>query len=317
MTEVKAKDFGKVLVLMGGWSAEREISLNTGKAVLKALKESNVDSEGFDLTADNLETLKSIEFDRAFIALHGMGGEDGFIQTFLETLNIPYTGSDANASAVCINKAKTKSIWKDMGISTPDYVIVDSNTLEDAVIETLQLPAVIKPVFEGSSLGISIVHNHDQISPAIKNAMSYGQQVLVESFVQGSEYTVGILRGNALPMIRLEPSNEFYDYDAKYHSHETLYHCPCGLEAEVEESISKIALKSFSLTGAAGWGRVDLIIDKFGQPWFIEVNTVPGMTDHSLVPMAAKHAGINFQELVLEILATSLNKNIRKESETT
>ena len=312
MTNAKVKDFGKVLVLMGGWSAEREISLNTGDAVLKALKENNVDCEGFDLTRENLEALQRIEFDRAFIALHGVGGEDGFIQNFLESLNIPYTGSDASASAICINKAETKSIWRDMGIPTPDYVISDSNTLEDSVIETIQLPVVIKPVFEGSSIGIRIVRNQDQISPAIENAMSYGKEVLVESFVQGSEYTVGILQGNVLPMIRLEPSNEFYDYDAKYHSHETLYHCPCGLEAEVEDRIATLALKSFSLTGATGWGRVDLMMDEFGKPWFIEVNTVPGMTDHSLVPMAAKQAGISFQELVLEILTTSLNKNARK-----
>lgn len=296
--------FGKVAVLMGGWSAERDVSLKSGQAVLHALLEQGVDAQGIDVGRNVCEKLKG--YDRAFNILHGRGGEDGEIQGLLDVMQIPYTGTGVLGSAVAMDKLLTKQIWKSEGLPTPPYVVLESEQDCQQAIELLDLPLMIKPVLEGSSIGMSKVMDAADMIPAWKRAMDCDCTVIAEKFVQGKEYTAAILGDRVLPMILLETPRDFYDYQAKYDSDDTQYICPCGLDAEVEKLLASMARKAFSAIHGRGWGRVDFMLDEHGQPWMIEVNTIPGMTDHSLVPMAAKQAGIDFNTLVLEILRGTL-----------
>jgi len=297
--------FGKVAVLMGGLSAEREVSLKSGKAVLTALQSQGVDAHGIDVGKDVLQVLAQGKFDRVFIVLHGRGGEDGSMQGALQILGLPYTGSGVMASAIGMNKLKTKQLWLAQQLPTPPYRVLHNDNL-DAVADELGLPLFVKPSHEGSSIGISKVTTKDQLHKAWQDAAKFDNEVIAETMVQGTEYTASILGDQALPLIRLETPREFYDYEAKYQANTTKYHCPCGLAADIEAELQALALKAFAAVDAKGWGRVDLFLDKTGKPWLIEVNTVPGMTDHSLVPMAAKVAGISFEELVLRILQQTL-----------
>lgn len=295
-------NFGKVAVLMGGWSAEREISLMSGSAVLIALQNQGVDAHGVDVGHDIAVVLGQENFDRAFIALHGRGGEDGTMQGLLSAMGIPYTGSKILGSSLAMDKLRTKQIWQAVGLPTPEYWILDS---EDDCAEAFEkgcLPLIIKPVLEGSSIGMTKVEKESELIPAWQKARSCCNTVIAERWIHGKEYTAAVLNDAVLPMIRLETSHLFYDYEAKYQSEDTKYICPCGLDVDDEKHLSLMVRKAFSAVDASGWGRVDFMVDQKNQPWLIEVNTVPGMTDHSLVPMAAKHAGMDFEQLVIEIL---------------
>ena len=302
-----AQDYGRVAVLMGGSSAEREISLISGAAVLQALQSAGVDAQGVDTAADNLyDTLINGGYARAFIALHGRGGEDGVIQGMLETVGIPYTGSHVLGSALGMDKLRAKQVWQSAGIPTPAFTVLSSKTAAVAAKADLRYPVIVKPPHEGSSIGISKVAVADDLPAAWEQAARYDAAVLVEQWIAGGEYTAGILGDEVLPLIRLETPNSFYDYAAKYETDTTRYLIPCGLEAGREAELQSLSLAAYRAVGASGWGRVDFMLDASGQPWFIEINTVPGLTDHSLVPMAAKAAGINFSQLVCSILDTSL-----------
>ena len=294
------KDFGKVAVLLGGRSGEREVSLNSGGAVLAALLRGGVDAHAFDPAERPLHELES--YDRVFIALHGRYGEDGTIQGALELMGIPYTGSGVMASSVGMDKWRTKLLWRAAGLPTPDFALIDATSDFAAVERQLGLPLFVKPANEGSSIGISKVKQAGQLQPAWALAAKSDPLVIAEQFVGGGEYTVGILGDTVLPVIRIVPANEFYDYEAKYLRDDTQYLCPCGLAAEKEAQIQAEALQAFRTIGGRGWGRVDFLMDEAGKHYFLEVNTSPGMTDHSLVPMAAKARGISFDQLVLEIL---------------
>lgn len=298
--------YGKVAVLMGGTSAEREISLNSGHAVLTALRAKNIDGHAIDVGVDVLQQLTAGKFDRVFNMLHGRGGEDGVIQGALELLAMPYTGSGVLASAIGMDKLKTKEIWIANQIPTPRFAVIDKNTELSKILTSVTLPLIIKPMHEGSSLGMSKVSDFADLAKAVEMALQYDAVVLAEEWVEGKEYTVGIVGELALPAIRLETTHDFYDYHAKYESNSTQYHCPCGLTAEQEVSLQKLAMKAFKSINGEGWGRVDMMMDVNGDVFFIEVNTLPGMTDHSLVPMAAKQAGIDFESLVVKILDQSL-----------
>lgn len=299
------KDFGKVAVLLGGKSGEREVSLKSGAAVLAALKAKGIDAHAFDPRDKPLHDLES--FDRVFICLHGRFGEDGCMQGALEMLHIPYTGSGVMASSIGMDKWRTKLLWRAMNVVTPDFELVTVNS-DFAAIETkLGLPLFVKPANEGSSIGISKVKSAGGLKPAYELAAKADPLVIAEKFVGGGEYTVGII-GNeaggytALPIIRIVPKNEFYDFEAKYLRNDTEYLCPSGLSAEKEKQIQQEALVAFKTIGCRGWGRVDFLMDASGEHYFLEINTSPGMTDHSLVPMAAKAAGISFEDLVVRIL---------------
>jgi len=300
--------FGKVAVLMGGPSAEREISLKSGNAILKALKDSNVQAEAIDVSTDVFEILQGGKFNRAFIALHGPLGEDGCIQGGLEVIDMPFTGSGVMASSICMNKLMTKKIWQGCGVPTPKYRVLNDHIKEEELVADLGLPMIFKPVSQGSSIGMTKVNSQAEIAKAWSSAHRYEELVIAEQWVEGGEYTIAMLEGIALPVIRLETPRSFYDFDAKYQSDDTQYHCPCGLPKELEKQIQELAVQAFEATKATGWGRVDVMLDKDNQPWFLEVNTVPGMTDHSLVPMAAKANNISFNELVIKILETSLKE---------
>ncbi len=299
---LRPADLGKVALLMGGWSAEREVSLRSGAAVLEALEARGVAVTGIDVGRDICETLQAGGYDRAFIMLHGRGGEDGTIQGLLEILGLPYTGSGVLGSALAMDKMASKRLWSGMGLPTPEFVTIGSEE-ELELAGALGHPLMIKPAREGSSIGMSRVQDSAQLRNAWVMARQYDDRVLAERWVEGTEYTVAILGQEALPLIRLETPREFYDYEAKYEAGDTGYHLPCGLPPEAERRLQELALKAFHSVGATGWGRVDLMVDGEGQPWLIEVNTVPGMTDHSLVPMAARGAGIDFEELAWRILA--------------
>lgn len=305
----QAKDFGKVAVLMGGRSAEREISLRSGNAVLQALRQRGVDAHGVDSGDDVIEQLRVGSFDRTFIALHGRGGEDGVIQGALETIGMPYTGSGVLGSALGMDKLRCKRLWQSAGLPTPDYELLHADTDFAHVAGRLHLPLIVKPVHEGSSIGMSRVEQMPALADAYAQAARFDREVIAERWVHGAEYTAAILGHEALPLIRLETPNAFYDFEAKYQADTTRYHCPCGLPPEQERQLQQLALQAFDVCGASGWGRVDLLLDRDRHPWLIEINTVPGMTDHSLVPMAAKAAGISFDELVLRILATSTTRD--------
>ncbi len=298
-------NFGKVAVLMGGWAAEREVSLNSGKAVLKALQAKQVDAHGIDADREVLDTLRNGKFDRVFNIMHGRGGEDGEIQGALDVLQIPYTGCGVMASAISMNKLMTKRIWSSANLPTPAFIVLTPETNFDEVVEQLGLPLMVKPANEGSSIGMSKVNKAEELKAAYEYAAEYDSLIFAEEWVTGHEYTIAILGNEALPVIRLEVQSDFYDYEAKYSSNDTQYHCPCGLDEKEEKSLQVLAKKAFDVVAGRGWGRVDVMRDQKGNFCLIEVNTVPGMTDHSLVPMAANAAGIAFEDLVLRILETS------------
>jgi len=300
-----SNQFGKVAVLMGGLSAERDISLLTGQAVLNGLLEKGIDAHAIDADEQVMAEIMKGGYDRAFIALHGRGGEDGQIQGALETLGLPYTGSNVLGSALSMDKLRCKQLWQSLDLPTPAWKVLNDKQALNSV-EELAFPVMIKPAHEGSSIGMSKVMNGNDLETAWNDAKQYDDSVIAEEFIAGDEYTVTILLGNALPVIKLETDNDFYDFDAKYQSEQTRYLCPCGLTAEDEKQLQSLALKAFNATGAGGWGRVDLMRDKQGKAWLIEVNTVPGMTSHSLVPMAAREAGIDFADLTVKILETSI-----------
>lgn len=311
-----AKKYGKVAVLMGGLSAERDISLKSGHAVLAALQTNGVDAHGVDVDREVVHQLLIGKYDRVFNMLHGRGGEDGVIQGTLELLGIPYTGSGVLASAVGMDKLKTKEIWIANQLPTPAYCVIDKNTLPKTVLDKLALPLIIKPMREGSSIGMSKVSKAEDLEAAIVMALEYDAEVLAEQWVEGKEYTLGIVGDLSLPAIRLETTHDFYDYDAKYESHSTQYHCPCGLEAEIETRFQQLAMDAFHVIDGKGWGRVDMMMDDNGDVYLIEVNTLPGMTDHSLLPMAAKQVGLEFDALVIRILDQSFETSVEKSTET-
>ena len=299
---MNAKAFGKVAVLLGGRSAEREVSLRSGTMVLGALRNRGVDAHPFDPQQHDLAALIAEKFDRVFIALHGRYGEDGTIQGALELLGIPYTGSGVLASALAMDKWRTKLVWQAAGIPTPRYELLTAETELTAVVARLGLPLMVKPANEGSSIGMSKVRVGAGLEEAYALAANYDSVVLAEQFIEGIELTAAVLGGEALPLIKLETPREFYDYEAKYSAKDTRYIIPCGLAAGAEAAVRRQVLAAFGALGCRGWGRVDLMLDAAGKPWFIEVNTSPGMTDHSLVPMAARHTGLSFEDLVLRIL---------------
>ena len=297
-------EFGKVAVLMGGPSAEREISLLSGNAVLAALRGRGVDAHPFDPAEQDVLALRQLGFARVFIALHGRFGEDGTVQGVLETLRLPYTGSGVMASALAMDKWRTKLVWLASGIPTPRYRIVDEHTDWMRVVAELGLPLIVKPSREGSTIGITKVTSvdHDELSIAYATAAKHDPMVLVEEFVEGVELTASILNGRALPLIRIVAPGGNYDYHSKYFSDQTKYFCPAGLPDEIEHAIRAQALSAFDIIGCTGWGRLDLILCDDGSWSFLEVNTSPGMTGHSLVPMAAREAGTPFDELCIQIL---------------
>ncbi|HNA22860.1 MAG TPA: D-alanine--D-alanine ligase, partial [Agitococcus sp.] len=284
-------------------SAEREISLKSGQAVLQALQQAGVNAQAFDPAEQNIGDIKA--YDRAFIVLHGRGGEDGTMQGALELLGVPYTGSGVLASALGMDKTRTKQLWLGCGLPTPAYARLTANTDFAQVIAELGLPLMVKPAHEGSSIGMRKVEKAEDLQPAFEFAAKYDSEIIAEKWVTGKEYTIVILGDKALPIIRLQPhqSHGFYDFEAKYNANDTQYLCPCGLSDEDEQALQALALRAFDMVGATGWGRIDAMRDEQGNFWLLEVNTVPGMTDHSLVPMAAKAAGLSFEQLVLTILA--------------
>ena len=303
-------DFGKVAVLLGGNSAEREVSLRSGSAILNALLRQGVDAVAIDPQHDDITELKKQGVERVFIALHGRGGEDGTIQGFLSTLQIPFTGSDVLSSAITMDKSKTKQIWQSYQLPTASYQIIVKEEFDPAqaedILTSLSGTVMVKPVNEGSSIGMAKVENAAQLADALSEAFKFDNKVLLESWITGQEFTVSMLNGEALPAIRMQTENAFYDYQAKYQSSDTLYFCPCGLAPEKLAELNQLATKAFAAVGCSGWGRVDFMLDQQGGWYLLEVNTVPGMTETSLVPKAAKQAGYDFDQLVLEILKQTL-----------
>ena len=295
---------GRVGVLMGGPSAEREISLNSGDMIHSALNKAGVSAVKLVWDGDIEQTLASADYDRIFIALHGRGGEDGQVQGLLGLRGIPYTGTRVLGAALSMDKIRSKQIWTACGIPTPAFLCINAGDEQNRVTPN-NYPVMVKPAREGSSIGISKVNEPGELQAAIDKAFEFDDTVLIEQYITGNEYTLSILDQRTLPIIRLETPNEFYDYEAKYLADSTEYHCPAGLDAETEAKCAELGLRAFQLLGGLGWGRVDFMLSADGEPQFIEVNTVPGMTDHSLVPMAAAAAGIGFEELVIHILATS------------
>ncbi|MFQ5659094.1 MAG: D-alanine--D-alanine ligase [Gammaproteobacteria bacterium] len=298
--------YGKVAVLMGGVSAERDISLETGMAVCDALCRKGIDAHALDVHEDVFGKLSQADFDRVFIALHGRGGEDGVVQGALQVMGLPYTGSGVLGSALAMDKSRSKWIWERHGLQTPAFMELKGEECLQRACNEIGLPLMIKPVHEGSSCGAAKVSSKDDLKTAWFNARRFDQRVMAERWIEGDEYTASIINDEVLPLIRLQTPREFYDYQAKYIEETTQYICPCGLKPEREEAIREEALQAFKLINASGWGRVDLILDQADTSWMIEVNTIPGMTSHSLVPMAARQAGIEFDDLVLMILETSM-----------
>ena len=299
---MKTSDFGKVAVLMGGRSAERAVSLKSGERVLAALKRKSVDAHSFDPKERGLAALIEERFDRAFVALHGRYGEDGTIQGALELIGVPYTGSGVLGSALAMDKWRAKLVWQGSGIPTPHCELLTRDSDLHGVATRLGLPLMVKPANEGSSIGMTKVKSARDLPEAYALAANYDRVVIAEAFVDGVELTVGVLGDTALPLIELETPREFYDYEAKYNAEDTRYIIPCGLPPDAERIIQDEALRAFRTLSCSGWGRVDLMLDRTGKPYFLEVNTSPGMTEHSLVPMAARHAGLSFEDLCLRIL---------------
>jgi D-alanine-D-alanine ligase len=302
---VNPRAFGKVAVLMGGRSAERPVSLRSGERVLAALKAKGVDARAFDPKERGIEALRAERFDRAFVILHGRFGEDGTVQGALELLGIPYTGSGVLASALAMDKWHAKLVWQACGIPTPRSELLARDSDMQAVATRLGLPLMVKPANEGSSIGMTKVKAARDLPEAYALAANYDGVVMAETFVEGVELTAGIIGDKPLPLIKLETPREFYDYQAKYEADDTRYLIPCGLPPDAERIVQDEALFAFRALGCSGWGRVDLMLDRSGKPYFLEVNTSPGMTDHSLVPMAARHAGIPFEDLCLRILESA------------
>lgn len=307
---VSPEQLGRVAVLLGGWSAERPVSLKSGQAVLQALLHRGVDAHAVDAGRDVLQVLAEGGFDRVFIALHGRGGEDGVIQGALDLMGLPYTGSGVLGSALSMDKLRSKCLWKGAGMPTPPFLVLDRDSRAAEVVAELGLPLMIKPAREGSSIGMHKVNSEDELLAAFEDAARYDDEVLAEQWITGEEYTVSVLGDEVLPAIRLETPREFYDYQAKYEADDTVYHCPCGLPEDALAELSDLALRAFRLVGAAGWGRVDFMRDREGRFWLLEVNSVPGMTDHSLVPMAARAAGMELDELVWRIVLTTLEDRV-------
>src|SRR4051812_21117511 len=295
-------DFGKVAVLMGGPSSEREISFLSGNAVLGALREKGVDAHAFDPKERQLYDLKREGFERVFIALHGRNGEDGTVQGALEIMGIPYTGSGVMASALCIDKLRTKLIWLASGIPTPRHVVLSADSDWAAVAKDLGLPLIVKPAHEGSSIGLTKVTSMEKIEPAYELAAKGDTLVIAEEFIAGRELTAAFLADRALPLIRIEAPQGNYDYQNKYFTDVVKYHCPCGLPAAQERELQATVMRATRALGCEGWGRIDLMLRDDGEAYLLEMNTAPGMTGHSLVPMAARAAGIEFDALVLKIL---------------
>lgn len=298
--------FGRVAVLYGGSSAEREVSLQSGAAVLAALQQAGVDAFGIDVGDDVLARLCEQKIDRAFIVLHGRGGEDGTVQGLLECAGIPYTGSGVLASALAMDKLRTKQIWHSVGLPTPRHAALSSEEDCQQAAKELGFPLIVKPASEGSSIGMAKVDDLAALLAAWHEARQFDPQVLVEQWISGPEFTIAMLNGEVLPPIRLGTSHAFYDYEAKYLSNDTQYQIPCGLAAEKEAELCTLTARACQTLGVTGWGRADVMQDAQGDFWFLEVNTVPGMTDHSLVPMAARAAGLDFNTLVLSILTGTL-----------
>jgi len=297
-----AREFGKVAVLQGGKSAEREISLMSGKNVLEGLRKAGVDAHAFDPAERDLSDLKREGYARAFIALHGRFGEDGTVQGALELLEIPYTGSGVMASALCMDKVRTKLVWLACGLPTPRFEVITEHSNLGAVAKKLGLPLIVKPAHEGSTLGLTKVSAAADLKTAYEHAARYDRLVFAEEFVGGEELTAAFLNDEALPLIRIEAPQGNYDYQNKYFTDDTKYICPCGLPAAEEHRIQQVVMRSAEALGCSGWGRADLIRRADGSISLLEINTSPGMTGHSLVPMAAKVAGLDFQQLVLRIL---------------
>jgi D-alanine-D-alanine ligase len=300
------KAFGRVAVLYGGKSAEREVSLKSGAAVIDALSTAGVDVVAIDVGDDLLARLQSEKIDRAFIILHGRGGEDGSMQGLLECLGIPYTGSGILASALAMDKLRTKQVWQSLGIPTPRHAVLASESDCLQASTELGFPLIVKPAHEGSSIGMAKVNSAQELVAAWQDAAKYDSQVLVEQWIHGPEFTIAVLRGQVLPPIALGTPHVFYDYDAKYIANDTQYRIPCGLDSVKEQELIDLTARACDAIGIEGWGRLDVMQDEQGQFWLLEVNTAPGMTDHSLVPMAARAAGLDFQQLVLAILADSV-----------
>ena len=301
-----ASKFGKVAVLLGGKSAEREVSLDSGKAVLEALLRSGVNAEGFDPQERSVTEL--VNYDRAFIVLHGRGGEDGQIQGTLEWMNIPYTGTGVQGSAIGMDKVKTKQIWQGSDLPTAPYRIIGKDADFNEVIENLGLPLIIKPVHEGSSVGMNKIEKVEDLAAALEKATQHDAIVMAEKWITGREFTISFLNGQPLPVIRLQPPADvaFYDYEAKYNRNDVEYGIPCGLSETEEKQLQELCLRAFQAVGASNWGRIDAMQDEQGNFWLLEVNTVPGMTSHSLVPKAANAVGYSFDELCVAILEQTL-----------
>ncbi|MEH6347543.1 MAG: D-alanine--D-alanine ligase [Bermanella sp.] len=308
MTSMQSPVFGKVAVLLGGNSAERVVSLKSGEAVYSALVAQGVDAVKIDPKLDLIKQLNEHKVDIAFIALHGVGGEDGTIQGLLEFYGLPYTGSGVKSSAICMDKWRTKLIWQSLGLATPKYIQAEDVGQLVEFSEQVGFPIMVKPALEGSSIGISKVTSNKNLAIAFESAQATDSPVLAEQFIAGKEFTVAILGDKALPAIQLKPANDFYDYDAKYIQDDTEYLLPCGLSKEKELELQALALSAYDALDCKGWGRVDFMQDESEKFWLIEVNTVPGMTDHSLVPMAARAAGIDFEHLVVDILNAKLDE---------
>ena len=302
----QAADFGKVAVLMGGTAAEREVSLRSGQAVFAALKNKGIDAVAIDVTASPIDALNQAKYDRVFNIIHGRGGEDGVLQAVLQVLGLPYTGSGVLASALSMDKLRTKLCWQGLGLPTPRWFVLRDLADVDLCITALGFPVIVKPAQEGSSIGMSKANSREELLQAYALAKQFNCDVYAEQWVTGAEYTVAVLDGEALPAIRLETPHVFYDYEAKYQANTTRYHCPCGLDAAREQELQALAVRACEGLQVKGWARVDVFVDNHDQAQLIEVNTVPGMTDHSLVPMAARVAGIEFDDLVWRILETSV-----------
>ena len=299
--------FGRVGLVIGGDSAERQVSLNGGKAVAAALERNGIDHRVFDGPLALFDAIGRGEIDRVFNLLHGPGGEDGSLQGALQLMGVPVTGADLAASALTMDKVRSKWVWERNGIGTPPFEYFGPDDFDYArALDRFGLPLFVKPTGLGSSIGISRVDRADQLAAAAELARRYGDWIIVEAAIEGREYFAGVLGRLTLPLIRIETPRAFYDYEAKYESDDTRYYCPCGLPAEQEAALRELSLRAFDLLGASGWGRVDFLLDDEGEAWFLEVNTTPGMTDHSLVPQAAAASGIGFDELVWRILETSL-----------
>lgn len=301
------RKFGQVALVVGGESGEREVSLKGGRAVAAAMEKLGIQFSVVDGPRRLLEHVAAGHYDRVFNLLHGRGGEDGTLQGALSIYGVPVTGSGVLASALTMDKLQSKRVFTACGLPTPGWAVAHSVDDFEQILQALAPPLFVKPAREGSSLGMSRVTEAEALRPALEKALSHDETVLVERMIQGEEYTAAVLGDRVLPLIRLETPREFYDYEAKYESGDTSYRCPCGLDEATEDRLAGLCLEAFRVLGASGWGRVDLMVGEDAQPWLLEVNTTPGMTDHSLMPMAAAAAGIEFEELIWRILETSLN----------